>query len=77
MDIQPRKLNFIQEILAVSNEKIMDKLESLLRKEQQDLDPVLKEKLTSRALKANEDISKGNVYNRKDAEEKLKARMGI
>jgi hypothetical protein len=33
MDIQTRKLNFIQEILAVSNEKIIDKLESLLKKE--------------------------------------------
>lgn len=76
MDIQTRKLNFIQEILAVSNEKILDKLESLLRKEQQDLDPVLKEKLTSRALKANEDITTGNVYSRKEAEEKLKARIG-
>ena len=76
MDIQTRKLNFIQEILAVSNEKILDKLESLFRKEQQDLDPVLKEKLTSRALKANEDITTGNVYSRKEAEEKLKARIG-
>lgn len=77
MDIQTRKLNFIQEILAVSNEKIMDKLESLLKKEQQNLDPALKEKLTSRALKANEDIDTGNVYSRKEAEEKLKAGMGI
>ncbi len=77
MDIQSRKLNFIQEILAVSNEKIMDKLESLLKQEQQDLDPILKEKLTSRAMKANNDIGKGNVYNRKEAEGELKARVGI
>ncbi len=26
MDIQTRKLNFIQEILAISNEKVIDKL---------------------------------------------------
>ncbi len=77
MNIETRKLNFIQEILAVSNEEIMDKLESLLKKEQQNLDPVLKEKLTSRALKANENIKDGKVYNRKEAEEKLKSRMGI
>ena len=31
MDLQTRKLYVIQEILAVSNEKIMDKLESLLK----------------------------------------------
>jgi hypothetical protein len=47
-----------------------------LRKEQQDLNPVLKEKLTSRELKANEDITTGNIYSRKEAEEKLKAHMG-
>lgn len=77
MDIQTRKLNFIQEILAVNNEKIFDKLESILKKEQQNLDPVLKEKLTSRALKANENIREGKVYSRKEAEEKLKERIGI
>ena len=33
MDIQTRKLHFIQEVLALSNEKIMDKLESLLKSE--------------------------------------------
>lgn len=77
MDIQTRKLNFIQEILALNNEKIIDKLESILKKEQQNLDPVLKEKLTSRALKANENIREGKVYNRKEAEAKLKERIGI
>ena len=77
MDIQTRKLNFIQEILAVNNEKIIDKLESILKKEQQNLDPTLKEKLTSRALKANKNISEGKVYSRKEAEAKLKERLGI
>ena len=33
MDIQTRKLNFIQEILAIINEKVISKLESLLKKE--------------------------------------------
>lgn len=77
MDIQTRKLNFIQEILALNNEKIIDKLESILKKEQQNLDPVLKEKLTSRALKANENIREGKVHNRKEVEAKLKERIGI
>ena len=77
MDIQTKKLHFIQEVLALSNEKIIDKLESLLKKEQQNLDPVLKEKLTSRALKANENIKEGKGYDRKAAEAKLNDRMGI
>jgi hypothetical protein len=77
MDLQTRKLHFIEDILAISNEKIIEKLESVLKKEQQELDPVLKEKLTSRALKANEDIRSGRVYSREEAEAKIKERMGI
>ena len=33
MDIQTRKLNFIQEILALSNEEIIVKLEGMLMRE--------------------------------------------
>ena len=77
MDIQTRKLNFIQEVLTISNEKIIFKLESLLKKEQGSLDPLLKEKFTSRALKANENIKEGKVYSRKEAEAKLSERMDL
>ena len=77
MDLQTKKLNFILEILAVCNEKIIDEMESILKKERQNLDPILKKKLTSRALKANENIREGKVYSRKEAEAKLKERIGI
>ncbi|MCF6352893.1 MAG: hypothetical protein L3J06_07770 [Cyclobacteriaceae bacterium] len=33
MDMQTRKLNFIQEVLTVSDENLISKLESLLKKE--------------------------------------------
>ncbi len=77
MDIQSRKLQFIQGILTVNDEKIIEKLESVLKDEQQKSDPALKEKLTSRALKANEDIKSGKVYNREEAEKEIRKRMGI
>jgi CHASE3 domain sensor protein len=77
MDLQTRKLHFIEEILSISNDKIIERLESVLKEEQQKLDPVLKEKLTSRALKANEDIKAGRVYSREEAEKTIKERMGI
>lgn len=77
MDLQTRKLQFIEEILAISNEQLMNKLESVLRNEQQKLDPELKEKLSARALKANDDIKEGRVYSREEAEAKIKERMGI
>jgi hypothetical protein len=77
MDIATRKLHFIQDVLAVNNEKIIDKLEALLKNEQEKLDPILKDKLTSRAMKANENIRTGKVYTREEAEAKLKERLGI
>ena len=76
MDLQTRKLHFIEEILAISSEEIIDKLETVLKKEQE-LNPILKEKLTARALKAEEDIKAGRVYTREEAEAKIKERMGI
>ncbi|WP_421977368.1 hypothetical protein [Roseivirga seohaensis] len=33
MDIKAKKLHFIQEVLALTNEKVIDKLESLLKRE--------------------------------------------
>ena len=41
---------------------ILEAIKTLLQKSS--LDPVLKEKLTSRVLKANEDIKAGRVYSR-------------
>ncbi|WP_154857694.1 hypothetical protein [Cyclobacterium xiamenense] len=35
MDVSTRKLNFIQDLLSVSDEKIIGKLETLLKKEKQ------------------------------------------
>lgn len=38
MDIQTKKIHFVQEFLALSNEAIIDKLESILRKEKIKMD---------------------------------------
>ena len=35
MDLQTRKLYFIESILSIRNEKVIEKLEALLKKEQQ------------------------------------------
>lgn len=77
MDLQAKKLHFIQEILSISNENIIDKLDKVLKKEQQQLDPVLKEKLTSRALKAEKDIAEGRTMTREQMEKRLNARLGL
>lgn len=77
MDLQAKKLQFIQEILSVSSEEIIDKLEKILKKEQKELNPVLKEKLTSRALKAEKDIAEGRTMSREQMEDKLNAGLDL
>ena len=64
MDIQTRKLNFIQEILAVNNEKIIDKLESLLIKERSKEDLFNRyttEDMIARAKRSEHDIAEGRT----------------
>jgi hypothetical protein len=54
---------------------ILEAIKTLLVKSS--LDPILKEKLTSRALKAEEDILAGRVYTRKEFEKRLDKRLGL
>lgn len=54
---------------------ILEAIKTLLVKSS--LDPILKEKLSSRALKAEEDIQAGRVYTRKELENKLDNRTGL
>lgn len=53
---------------------ILEAIRTLLQKSS--LNPVLKEKLTSRALKSERDIKEGNVYTRAEMEKKLDSRLG-
>ncbi len=77
MNIEARKLHFIEDFLALQNETLLAKLELILKEEQKALNPILKEKLTGRALKAEQDIVQGKVMTRKEMEERLDARLGI
>lgn len=54
---------------------ILEAIKTLLKKSS--LDPHLKEKLTNRALKSEEDIAAGRVMERKEFEQKLNDRLGI
>jgi len=77
MDLQTRKLQFIEEILSISDDEIIDRLESVLREGHEELNPILKQKLTTSALKANEDIKAGRLFTREEADKILQERMGI
>ncbi len=75
MDLQTKKLSFIREILLIENISTLEKLEEVLKREKHQLDPILKEKLTSRALKAENDIANGRLMTREEIEKKLKDRL--
>ena len=53
---------------------ILEAIKTLLKKSS--LDPVLKDKLISRAMKSEADIAEGRVMDRQEFEEKLNGRMG-
>lgn len=66
----------LRELIEKETDKsILEAIKTLLKKSS--LNATLKEKLTSRALKAEEDISAGRVMDRKELESKLNDKLGI
>jgi hypothetical protein len=66
MNLQTRKINFIQEFLRLSNEEIIDKLENLLQKErkikfEQGLKPMSTTDLNKIIDSAEKDSEAGKV----------------
>ncbi len=71
MDIQTRKYQFIEGFIRLDNINIIEKLESVLKKEKQlefekALVPMTKKELIARAEKSNDDIKKGKVISHED-----------
>ncbi|MBW6461190.1 MAG: hypothetical protein K0B08_11530 [Bacteroidales bacterium] len=74
MDIQARKLNFIQEFLRITDEKLIARLEHLLHTERKkkiehDLSPMSAEEFNQMIDQSEKDIETGRVN---DARELLK-----
>lgn len=72
VDIKTELRELIEKETDIS---ILEAIKILLEKSS--LNPTLKEKLTFRALKAEEDISEGRLLNRQEVESKLKGMLGI
>ncbi len=58
-----------------TDQLILEAIRTLLKKSS--LDPILKQKLSSRALQSEKNIKSGKVYDRSEAETRLKKRLGI
>lgn len=68
MDIQTRKIQFIQEVLRLKNEKIIDKLEKMLHQEKKrmakkEISPMTIEQLNSIIDQAEGDSANNRLYN--------------
>lgn len=68
MDLQTRKLHFIESILSFGNEQIIEKLEALLKKEQQkeDSQRVSIEQYNRELEEANSRIESGQYTSHED-----------
>ena len=78
MDLQTKKINFIQEFLRINSEELINKLDNLLHSEkrriyEQDLKPMSIESFNAAIDQSEEDVENGRVVNarelRKDIEE--------
>jgi hypothetical protein len=71
MDLDARKLSFIQEFLSVQNEELISKLEKLLRKSdvsesESVFEPMTKEKLNVETDLALKDSTQGRMENARE-----------
>ena len=67
MDIQSKKIHFIEEFLRIQNEGVINLLDAVLRNEKNklykdSLKPMTLDELNSRIFEAEKDIREGRVY---------------
>ena len=74
MDIQTRKIHFVQEFLALSNEAIIYKLESILKKEilKEDNRRISIEQYNKELDEAEAEIDRGAFYTQSEVEKMAK-----
>jgi hypothetical protein len=76
MDLQTRKLEFIQEFLKVQREDVISQLENILRKEkkylsQEDSEPMTIEEFNSRIDQSIEDSKNGRITEANELKAKI------
>jgi hypothetical protein len=79
MDIQTRKMQFIEEYLRITDESLLEKLSVLLRKERQKqlktrMQPMSQDELAAKLDRSEDDIQAGRVYSQSEVEAHLKSR---
>jgi len=77
MDIQTRKINFVQEFLRLRNIKLIEKLEKILLEDkakdyEANLKPLSIDNFNKMVDKSIEDAAQGNVASARDLKESVK-----
>jgi len=77
MDIQTRKINFVQEFLRSQNIKLIEKLERILLKDkakdyEKNLKPLSMESFNLMIDKSIDDVNQGNVVEARELKESVK-----
>jgi hypothetical protein len=77
MDIQTRKINFVQEFLRLRNTKLIEKLERILLEDkakyyEANLEPMSIDNFNKMIDKSIEDTKQGNVMNARELKESVK-----
>ena len=72
MDLQTRKLDLIEYLLHLTDEKLFDKIESVIKSENNINNPFTEEEMMARAEKANEDYAAGRTMTLEQLEAEVK-----
>jgi len=72
MDLKTRKLNLIEYLLHITDEKLFDKIELVIKTDKNIGDPFTEEEMIARAQKANEDYASGRTMNIDQLEAEVK-----
>ena len=77
MNLQIRKLNFIEEYLRITNENILDVLETVLKKEKTkaisaQIKPMTLQDLQIKLDRSEQDIKNGKIYSQEEIEQFFK-----
>ncbi len=73
MDIQTKKLLFLEEFIRLNNEEVIEKLALLLKKEKQrllqkTLSPMTHEELAATLDRSEQDIAQGHLHSQQEVE---------
>lgn len=73
MDMKARKLDLIEYLLHLTDEKLLDKIEALIKTGHSAKNPFTQDEMIARAKEANEDYKAGRTLNLDQLDDEMKS----